>query len=81
MQFYQMLSGSFHLTQMKIILFPHVNIYNKKISEIILQHEMIVLSRKLRSEVDYCVIQELLKCLIFKIRQNKFRLFFPCKCQ
>lgn len=47
-----MLRGSFYLTQMKMILFPHVNIYNEKTLEIILQHEMIVLSIRLGSEVD-----------------------------
>lgn len=62
-----MLRGSFYLTQMKMILFPHVNIYNKKMLKIILQHEMIILSMRLRNEVDYCVIQELLKCFISKI--------------
>ena len=46
MQFYQMLRGSFCLTQMKMILFPHVNIYNNTMLEIILQHKMIVLSIK-----------------------------------
>lgn len=61
MQLYQILRGSFYVTQIKTIFFPHINIYNKKMLEIIFKHEIIVLSIRLRSEVDYCVIQKLLK--------------------
>lgn len=68
MQFYQMLKGSFCLTQMKTVLLPHINIYYKIMSEIVLQHEMLASSIRFLKEVHYCAIQEPLKCLISKIK-------------
>lgn len=68
MQFYQMLRGSFHLIQMKTVLFCHINIYKKRMLEIILQHEIIVSSIRFQSEVDYCALLEPPQCLFSRIK-------------
>lgn len=56
-----------------MILFPYVSICNKKLLQIMLQHD----SSEHRREADHFVIQVLPKCLISKIKGSKFRCFFP----